>query len=302
LRLSLQASLAEAKQILTTTEQARQLLLHERQLALKEREDAYQHSLGVLATEQQTSQNNFEQLRVEIQTVFDARMTSLSLENRQALDEAGADTQAMEGQKQQLVLLQQEVASAQQASRLVDEYKLWVAEHYSARDSLKTELTLLDEQIVTLDRQLRSAHQTYQQESKQLKTLITENDHALSSARQEVQLINGLLAQQLREVNASTEKPAVMPLSAHQLQQQINRQLDEQAQHDKLGQQACAKIFNSFKQMRELGAKVSEALQSQGLDDLDSVKQWRKHLPSLTYLLGEYLQGLVELSFAHSPS
>ena len=294
LRLSLEASLSVAKQTLALSEQERQTVLRERQQELKDKEDKYQQALHVLEIEQQTSQANVEQLLVEIQKHFDDHIASLTLENRQALDQAGADTRAIESQKQQLVQLQREVSSAQEATRSVNEYKLWLNEHYSARDTLKTELALLDEQILMMDNQLRLTHQLYQQESKRLKTIMTENDQFLTATRQEVQLISSLLVQQLREVSASIEKPSVMPLSAHQLQQQINRLIDELAQHDKLGQLACAKIFNSFKQMRELGAKVSEALQSQGLDDLDSVKQWRKHLPSLTYLLGEYLQGLIE--------
>lgn len=294
LRLSLQSSLAAAKEALKETEQRRQSLMYEFEQVMKQKEADYQLALQALATEQQRSQIHLEQLAAEVQAKFDARMAILTLENRQALDEAGADTQALEVQKHQLDQLQLEVAAAQHSSRLVDEYKLWLEEHYSAHDALKSELSLLDEQIVNLDNQLRRAQQHYQQESKQLTVLIGDNDRALTTARQEVQLISGLLAQALREISAAKEKPAVMPLSAHQLQQQIHRQLDEQAEHEKLGQQACAKIFNSFRQMRELGAKVSEALQSQRLDDLDSVKQWRHHLPSLTYLLGEYLQGLIE--------
>jgi hypothetical protein len=294
LRLSLEASLSGAKQMLAVSEQSRQTLLRDRQQQKDVKEKTYQQALRVLETEQQTSQANFAQLLAEIQIRFDDHIASLTLENRQALDQAGADTQAIDSQKQQLHHLQREVSSAQEATRLVSEYQLWLDEHYSVRDILKTELALLDEQILTMDNQLRLAHQAYQQESKRLKTIMTENDHCLAAARQEVQLISSLLAQQLREVGASADKPSVMPLSSYQLQQQINRLIDELAQHDKLGQLACAKIFNSFKQMRELGARVSEALQSQGLDDLDSVKQWRKHLPSLTYLLGEYLQGLIE--------
>ncbi len=291
---ALTIALEAAKSQLTATKQAHHAILEARQHKRQAIEASYQQQLSGIGQEQQQARADVEQQLARLQDRHDASLAELGLAQRQELDQAGADTQEIEQQKARLSLLMQEIKAAQSARDLVTEYRLWFDEHFSAYPTLVAEEQSLRGQIMTLEHQIQSAYRAHQQAASILTAQIADHDKALVQARQEVQLIGALLQNALKEVVTAQALPTVMPVSSYQLQQQMNQLLEAYHQHDRDGQNACAKIFNSLKQTRELGAKVSEALESQGLDDLESVKHWRKHLPSLTYLLGDYLQGLIE--------
>lgn len=291
---AIKVELETLKRLMSETKAAIQAQQSQKAQAKRDIQQDLDSKLAQLHAYQGQIEDSFNQQQQTLSQQYAQTLADIQRNQEAALGQAGADIQALTSQKALLAQINNAITDAQQAQTLVSEYQRWLDQHYSAYESLKQEQAQLLEQITAQQTQLDQRTQDFHLQETSLTKEIDRLTKLLSQSQQEAQIIQGLLNHQLDSVssNKGSKKPSLV--SAHQLQQQVTELVSQRSVQFGQGREACSKILTSLKQTKELEQKVSEALESQGLNDLGAVAQWRSYLSSLSFLLGDYLQGLAE--------
>jgi DNA repair exonuclease SbcCD ATPase subunit len=229
-------------------------------------------------------QSSLRQYEEKQREELNQKVAALEAHKRKDLTEQGAQTEAIESCETSISEQSGKLQAAKDAQAEYERYSAWLDGEYIYLPKWESRLDESQKDLDKTEREQQELTLNFNTTLNEHNTKLKELNKVLQTASHEVITLRQLLDGYLSSVPAK-ENDGIPP-SADRLQRQVKSIHNEIEEHDKQGKHLFMRVMTGFRQYDELYKLCRDLLLQEGLDELDTGKNWKVLAVSLSHLMG----------------